>query len=207
MRGWRSSAAALGVVSAALLVPAPLAGAVVEPRPVTRVALSDGTEDVWSWTEGEGVKEKGYVPAGSVPTVDMTAAVVAHRHRSVVIRARVVNLKRIHEQLAVAVINTPDELWFAAAYASPGRRAGRHELGDYDNQERRCPGMRHDFDYAAEQVELRIPRRCLDGPRWVTVTVLHALYKKVDGGFTELIDNPHNSNHMPGTTRRLRRAT
>ena len=67
--------------------------------------------------------------------------------------------------------------------------------------------MRHDFDYAADRVGLRIPRRCLGRPRWVTVGVQYGMYKKLEGGgFTELLDNPHNSRSMLGQTRRLHRA-
>ena len=199
MNLWRSALCSVGFVCATTFAAVPPAlGSVGDP--VTRVVLSDGAGDVWSITDSE---QDSYQPAGSVPTVDATKAVVDHKKRSLVVRVSLVDLKRVHSQQVAAFITTPRRLMFAAAGATPGRRAGRHHLIDYNRGKVRCPGIRHRFDYDADLVSMRIPRTCLGRPRWVKVSVMNSLYKEVGGVFTEVTDNPHNARSSAGDTARL----
>jgi hypothetical protein len=199
---WRSALCSVGFVSATTLIAVPSALGAVED-PVIRVDLSDGIADVWSISDTESDR---YQPAGSVPTADVTKAVVAHKKASVVVRMSFVDLKPVNRQAVVAFITTPRRLLFGIATTAPGRRAGRHQLVDYERGNVRCPGMTHRFDYDADRVSMRIPRNCLNRPRWVKVTVMNSLYKRIDGVFTEFSDNPHNATSSPGTTPRLRLA-
>jgi hypothetical protein len=199
---WRSALCSVVLVSATTFLAVPPALGSVEV-PLTRVELSDGTDDVWSITDSE---QDSYQPAGRVPTVDATKAVVAHRKFSLVVRVKFVDLRRVHHQSVAALISTRDRFLIGLAVAGPGSRAGRDQLVDYELGKVRCPGMTHRYDYDADRVSMRIPRACLKRPRWVKVSVLNSLYKEVDGVFTELTDNPHNAKSSPGSTPRLRRA-
>lgn len=195
----RSALCFASLVSATSFIAVPQAQASVE-NPLTRVELSDGTDDVWSITDSE---QDTYQLAGSVPTVDATKAVVEHRRANVVIHVKLVDLKRVHFQQVAAFITTPSRLLMGSAVAVPGHRGGRHQLIDYSRGKMRCPGMAHRFDYDAELVSLRIPRACLGRPRWVKVSVMNVLVKEVNGVFTEVTDNPHNATSSAGDTPRL----
>lgn len=188
-----------GLVTAVLAATAP--GALAGDAPVTRVVLRDGPGDVW--VAGDG--EEGYTPAGSVPTADVTRAVAAHRTGSVVVHMRFVDLRRVDSQNFGAFIYAGRRTIVAMVSASPGARAGRHQLIDYRAGRVRCPGFTHDIDYATETVVMRVPRSCLGRPAWVRLSLLNGVYRDGGGGFRELTDNPHNRRSTTGTTVRLHR--
>ena len=85
----RSAVFLAGLVSATSFVAVPQAQAAAED-PLTRVELSDATDDVWSITDSE---QDTYQLAGSVPTADVTKAVVEHRRADLVIHVKLVDLK------------------------------------------------------------------------------------------------------------------
>jgi hypothetical protein len=159
-------------------------------EPLSRVVLHDGRGDVWGVT-GFG-EEDSYVPAGSQPAADVTAAVAAHGRGSVRIRMRFVDLRRV-SQAYVAFIRSRDDLFLAYIEANRRNPAGRHELLDYSAASGvDCAGFAHDLEYDTDRVVVRIPRSCLDRPRWVRISLSNYRYRSEDAQFPEVTDNPHN---------------
>jgi hypothetical protein len=56
-----------------------------------------------------------------------------------------------------------------ALYAAPGHWAGETEITGPRGGKKRCAGITHEIDYAANTVTIRVPRSCLSNPRWVRI--------------------------------------
>ncbi|MBA2573754.1 MAG: hypothetical protein H0V02_03060 [Nocardioidaceae bacterium] len=163
--------------------------------------LRDGTGDVWTARD----EDDTYTRAGDKPTVDVTCAVAAHRHARVVARMRFVDLKRVHAHSFAAFIYTGERTVMALLNAGPGKRAGRHQLIDYNSGRVKCPELTHDIDYAAERVVMRIPRSCISSPAWVRLSMFNSMYTSTNATFREFTDNSHNRRSAAGVTYRLYR--
>lgn len=155
----------------------------------SRVVLRDGTGDVWK----VNMRTSHWTPVGDRPAADVLRAVVEHRSRVVVIRARFENLRRTGVQIYWAGILTPDDDFFTEVKARPGNRAGRHTLYDGPGGERiDCSGFSHRIDYANDTVKVRVPRTCLDGPRWVRANIGNLVVVGDKPHRRSYADNPHD---------------
>ena len=103
---------------------------------------------------------------------------------------RFVDLRRVGTQRYVVQIGTPRNAYFAQVVSSPGARRGTHRFDS--NRSSGCPGMTHSIRYVRNVVSLRIPRRCLERPRWVRVGLENTLTLNRGGHETIYRDNPHN---------------
>jgi hypothetical protein len=103
---------------------------------------------------------------------------------------RFVDLRRVGTQRYVVQIGTPRNAYFAQVVSSPGARRGTHRFDS--NRSSGCRGMTHSIRYVRNVVSLRIPRRCLERPRWVRVGLENTLTLNRGGHETIYRDNPHN---------------
>jgi hypothetical protein len=167
----------------------------------TRVVLRDGTGDVWK----VNMRTSHWTFVGDLPPADVTRAVVSHRTHAVVVRARYDDLRRIGVQKYWTGIATRRGDYFVEVVSRPGSRAGRHTLYDGPaGSKLACGRLSHDIDYAEDVVRVRVPRSCLDRPRWVRVNIGNLLVTGQKPNRKFYADNPHN--HDPYSnfaTRRL----
>lgn len=197
---------------AALTVPALAATAVVgaaAPLPdadvdtPSRVVLRDGAGDVWK----VNIRTSHWTLVGEKPAADVRRAVVTHRDRAVVVRVRFVDLRRVGVHTQSVGIRTPEGNVFAQLTVRAGRWAGRHAL--YDEPEGEpigCSSLSHRIDYASDMVVIRVPRSCLDGPRWVRANLGSRLVVGDRPHRRHFADNPHDDGpYSNGGTTRLYR--
>jgi hypothetical protein len=191
-----------GVLSVAVLTAVPSAADAVELP--TGVVLHDGSGDVWELhfaPEGESTATRADVPAA-----DVTRAFVRHATSALRIRMRFANLRRVGVQFYNVQIGTPRNVYFAQVRSAPGARRGTHSF-DF-GEGTGCRRMTHRIDYADNVVTMRIPRRCLERPRWVRVGLENSLLIEGSNGEEEHVytDNPHNHGSFSDeVTRRLYR--
>jgi hypothetical protein len=194
-------AAASALTLSALAVPAGASVPAVRTEPVSRIVLTDPVGDVWALSEGENAV---WALADGVPDVDVTRAVVKHGRRNLVVRTAFADLRREHEAGYWVSIRSSRKFRAAFVLARPGRWRGQHRLVDNQFGNVRCRGLAHTIDYDSNIVTIKVPRSCLGRPAWVRVSVENASFREAsDGTFQELSDNPHNTGHDAGLTRRL----
>jgi hypothetical protein len=179
---------------AALVVPATASGAAAQA-----VRLTDPRGDSQMLDESyEWQRYDGRSPA------DLTRVNVAHRAKAVVVRARYVDLPRSGQAFQlVAEIRAEGRRSSAPALVvrQAKRWKGRSFISDGRGAPWRC-GVGHRIDYGRDTVMLRVPRRCLDDPRWVRVRVTTAWSSRT----ATVQDNAHGTRvQSSGWTRRLRR--
>jgi hypothetical protein len=171
------------------------------------VVLRDRVGDVWRENTDAGTLTR----LKRFPTADVVAATVEHRPGAVVVRMRFVDLRRVKRQQAqVATIKTPNRKFAAYLFEHPASRDGRDSLEDYgppsEGSTKRCPGLSHRVNYHTETAVLRVPRQCLNNPRWVRLQLedYTVVGKPMSLSATFFHDNPHNDRAEPkGFTRRL----
>ena len=161
----------------------------------SRVALTDGTADVWVIGPGED----DWNPFGAKPTVDVTRGVLKHGRDAVRATVRLQDLQRRGLQSVVLRIGSPNPFRRADVWFGPDDRDGFVELRNRDYQLKACPGLGHSVDYAEDRVTVRVPRRCLGDPDWVRLKVAAFLFRE----WTTLSDNPHNAGPVPRYTEQL----
>lgn len=180
-------AACCGLAASALMLVAPATAA--DDEPPTRVVLRDGAGDVWK----VNMRTSHWTLVGDLPPADVTRAVVSHRTHAVVVRARYDDLRRIGTQRYFTGMATRRGDFFVEVASRPGSRAGRHTLYDGVAGDRlACKQMSHDIDYANDVVRLRVPRSCLDRPRWVRANVGNIFVTGERPHRRFYADNPHN---------------
>jgi hypothetical protein len=185
----------------------PIAGASLShaaDQRATRIVLDDDTQDVWR-INGPGDAGPATRPRR---TVDIERARIAHRRWAIAARVTFVNLRRVNLDQSVRMdVEVPGNTFWPGVSFSPAHRSGRHYLSASEGGEISCPAMSHVVDYAEDRVVLRIPRTCLDRPRWARVHLnTSALPNEGDDNYV-LVDNPHNSTNEYELTGRLYRAS
>ncbi len=191
------AAATSAIVAAATLVV--VAPAAHGDEVASRVVLRDGAGDVWIANSDQEKPTRVVFPAA-----DVTRALVRHAPFAVRIRMRFVDLRRIGRQHYVVQIGTPSSVYFAQVVSSPGARRGTQRFDS--NRPSACRGMTHSIRYGDNVVSMRIPRRCLDQPRWVRVGLENTLTLNRDNRAITYRDNPHNHGAFSDeVTRRLYR--
>jgi hypothetical protein len=178
---------------AALL--APLAAA---PAAAESVGLADPRGDTWTTNQHyEWERHDGRSQA------DLTRVRIAHNEHAVVVRARYAHLNRtgLTFQLGASIRTDQGKTSYATVRRDRGQWRGTSGISERRRPQRDC-GVTHRIDYERDVVRLRIPRECLDGPRWVRLQVRTSWGTHED----TVTDNPHNTRaHPQGWTRRLPR--
>jgi hypothetical protein len=105
--------------------------------------------------------------------VDLAITNVQHRRRAVVVEATYFEMKRtvmeFYLELGIIAQKGPDGnglFYRSMTVVDPDHRAGSQSLTGV-NGAVDCPGMQHDVDYVENTVDIRIPRTCVDTPRWI----------------------------------------
>lgn len=191
-----------GVAVTAMVGTAVPVAVAAEEKP-SRVVLRDGAGDVWK----VNIRTSHWTLVGDLPPADVRRAVVRHRARVVVVRTRFENLRRIGVQTYDAGIQTRDGAFYTEVTSRPGKRAGRHALYDEPGGERiGCAGFTHRIDYANDMITMRVPRSCLDRPRWVRANIGNRLVVGDRPHRRHYADNPHDDGPYSNTgTRRVYR--
>jgi hypothetical protein len=191
------AAVASGVMAAAALTGA--APAAHSDEVASGVVLRDGPGDVWT-----GLSHDQEPTPAEFPAADVTRAFVRHAPFAVRIRMRFVDLRRVGTQRYGVQIGTPSNVYFAQVVSAPGARRGTHRFDS--SQTSGCRGMTHRIRYVRNVVSMRIPRRCLERPRWVRVGLENTLTRNHGEHETIYRDNPHNHGAFSDeVTRRLYR--
>lgn len=169
------------------------------------IAIVDARGDMW---KDDGSRERPQ-RAPRQESADIRRVAVNHAQRAIIVRTKFVQLRRTgaFTLMMVRVRTNAGLVRFATLgvgrVTESGWR-GEAELTRRDGRVVECE-MGHDVNYATNVARLRIPRTCLNAPRWVQATVasVHAT-----GGrrFTFYFDNAHNEGFRSnGWTKRLRR--
>ena len=136
----------------------------------SRVTSRDGTGDGW-YFENDGPSS---VQADPTPkTIDVTRAYVRHGRRTVNIRIRVVNLRRVGTQetnlrLRVPTPGRGDRFIAIEGRSEPRHRGGRLRIED-DQGGRICRHATIRWAYGRDVLRIRMSRVCLGRPAWVRV--------------------------------------
>lgn len=171
------------------------AGADPTPQEPTRVALADGTGDVWVIGPGED----DWDPFGERATIDTVGGTVRHRAHAVTASLAFLDLRRVQSKDFDVRMRTGAGTYRAIVSTDAEHPFGRHRLIDRSESRVACPGLTHDIDYAADTVRVRVPRSCLGSPPWVRVALSAYLFRIWDA----LSDNPHNDGPEATLTERL----
>lgn len=134
-----------------------------------RTVLRDGSNDVWQRT---GPEEETQV--GEFPAADIRRAVVVHDLYALRVRMRFEDLKRAGYGSYWFNLKTPSHYYQAGIFTEPGMWQGRLYFQG-DDGSRSCEGFTRRVDYVEDVVTMRIPRSCLQEPRWVRIGLLHQL--------------------------------
>jgi hypothetical protein len=135
----------------------------------SRIVLRDGSDDVWQRT---GPEEETRV--GEFPAADIRRAVVVHDLYALRVRMRFADLKRVGYGSYWFNLKTPRHYYQAGVFTEPGKRQGRLYFQG-DDGSRSCEGFTRRVDYDKDVVTMRIPRSCLQRPRWIRIGLLHQL--------------------------------
>jgi len=155
------------------------------PAAARTTGLSDPRGDSWT-TNAQYEWERVDGPSQA----DLTRVTIAHNRRAVVVRARYAHLDRkgFTFQLGMGIrANTQRGSSYAVVMRDRRKWRGTSGISDGRGPERDC-GVTHRIDYRRDLVRLRIPRACLDNPRWVRLQVGTSWGTRK----TTITDNPHN---------------
>jgi hypothetical protein len=189
--------AGAAVAMTALLATSVATPAGADPTPLepTRVALADGTGDVWVIGPGED----DWDPFGERATIDTVAGTARHRAHAVTASLAFLDLRRVQSKDFDVRMRTGAGTYRAIVSTDAEHPDGRHRLIDRSESRVACPGLAHEVDYAADTVRIRVPRSCLGSPPWVRVALSAYLFRIWD----TLSDNPHNDGPEATLTERL----
>jgi hypothetical protein len=139
---------------------------------------------------------------------DILRTVIAYNHHRVVIRTRFAQLHRARGRfiMIVKLRSSTGKVRLIALLAGP-RRDTNQWRGIVTRRDGETPFdcATHRIDYDAGVAAVRIPRSCLNDPRWMQASVA-AGYLARNGTFFG--DNPKNdgpSAHLPAYSARIRR--
>jgi hypothetical protein len=188
----RSAVLAGGAVLAAVFA--------ATPAYADAVTVTDETADVWEAVYHSDTDTTEFVSAGSVPNMDVESVRIRHLANRIVVKATYVELKRegvIFGGTSRLRFNDGPTVGFSLdTYNRWGGESVLYESGSGDPI--RCGGFDHSIDYAANVVEVSIPRSCVGNPRWVEATYMatgNVEDDTVDGGYRNYRDNGLNAGH------------
>jgi hypothetical protein len=171
-----------------LLVPAAAALALTVGAPLTAHAatlnLDDARGDVYRLSNtGEFERAVGERRA------DILRTTVRHTQRALVVRTKLLELRR-EGTIAMGMRLRTNEGTYREAAVEASRRIGWRGQSSVMARRGRAVecSTEHKLNYAADVITLRIPRSCMNEPRWVQTTVISMSLSRRQF----LVDNPHN---------------
>jgi len=187
-------------VAVAILAPAGAASA-------ASVTLDDAKGDTWE--EIQTGEAPTYVKQGSRANVDVNKTVVNHLSRKLHFTVKYHTLKSSGTRFGLVQRMNFDEgdSMFLGLETFGSWKGDLQLFTGENNDEVDCEGAEHDIDYAADRIEITIPRSCLGAPKWVKVGG-YSFGSVPDGDdFLYVYDNTLKSGHsMYGSSDRITRA-
>lgn len=179
-----------GTVLAAVLAPTGAAYAASH-------TVDDSTEDVWEPVWNADTETVDYLAAGSVLNVDVDTVVVRHTARRIVVTTTYAELKRQEITLAVSSrMRFDDGPAVGMMVDTWGKWSGTSVLFKKSGAPIECPGFDHAIDYAANTVELIVPRSCVGNPSWVEVNYVglgNVEDPESESGYRNFEDTAHSA--------------
>jgi len=131
-----------------------------------------------------------FVLAEGERRADILRTRIQHTDRAVVVLTKLLRLRREGGRVGVVMRLRTNDGTYREAQLQASQRIGRR--GEVSLLTRRgalvdC-ATTHNVNYATDVMTVRIPRSCLNDPRWVQITLLSLF----DNGRQFLADNPHN---------------
>ena len=157
--------AALLASAVAVSVLAPAASASAQ-----KLVVADAAGDSWQEVYHDD-QDPTYVEAGSQPNADITKVVVRHGSRAVTLRTKYAELVKGDDMLmGLAKIRTNEGAKrIVFGFRAPGMGT---DVGMFNRRgDVRCRGLAMRPDWAADAIDIVVPRACLSKPRWVQVVV------------------------------------
>jgi hypothetical protein len=161
--------------------------------------LVDARGDVHRMTD-----DGGFERAVGERRADILRTRITHTDRTLVVRTKLRDLRREGNSIGMAMRMRTNDGTYREVALEAGRRIGWR--GQVSMNTRRgatvdCAAS-HQINYATDTLAVRIPRSCLNDPRWVQATLVSVFY----GGRHLLADNPHNERmRLNVWTSRIRR--
>lgn len=134
------------------------------------VSLVDGRGDMWRLDESQSTETLTAAPQHV--NGDVRRVTVRHRTHALLVRARFVDLRRSGEAVGLGGdIRTNEGL--RRSFSVFGVRHHWRALVELDrrNGDAVDCAITSSIDYAVDVIEVRIPRSCLDDPRWVQLQI------------------------------------
>ncbi len=128
---------------------------------------TDQRGDVHEFSEADDL-----VPAPAVVNGDVVRSRVAHTSRSVALRVKFRELTRSGQFRFDFIRLVTNEGVRRDVHVQAGGQSswqGKHEMSKSTGEPVRCRALSHFIDYDTNVVFIRVPRRCLQNPRWVKV--------------------------------------
>src|SRR5262245_37470755 len=170
------------VTAATVLALSPALSAAAAPAAMPHdVVLNDGTGDTWTYSNST----VGFTRAAQ-PAADVLRSRISHGQHAVQIRLHFDDLQRVGSQWYWFEIHTAGKTSWFVVTAEKGNYRGS-DFQSIDGEPVRVAGVSHTFDYASDDVTLRVARRLLGDPPWVRVRVRYELGV---GDGTFFTDNP-----------------
>lgn len=150
----------------------------------TTIALVDERADMWQDPLGDSTR------APQQRHGDIRRATITHTERFVRVRIKVAELRRVGAgSTFTARLTTNTGVWRQVMLRLTDERwRGDVEVIDRSTRLVAC-SVAHTVSYTRNVVRLRVPRSCLDHPRWVRAGIISAFAKR-DGRVC--FDNAHN---------------
>lgn len=160
--------------------------------------LVDARGDVHRMTD-----DGGFERAVGERRADILRTRITHTDRAVLVRTKLRQLRRERNIVMAMRMRTNDGTYREVALEASRRIGWR---GQVSMNRRRGATVEcatsHQINYATDVLAVRIPRSCLNDPRWVQATLVSFLF----GGRQFLGDNPHNERmRLNVWTARIRR--
>jgi hypothetical protein len=168
--------------------------ATVAPAAAEQVTEHDGRGDMVRVDEGGSNPQ----PAPGAEVGDVVRTSFRHGEGRVVVRVRLAALEQTGRRFTVwvDVQDRPGHTWFVGVQATRRDRSGRTIVMDGRGRDVPCAPS-HRIDYAADTVQVSVPRGCLDDPtrlrfRLLTEHVRNSwTYAWLDNGLAPTMDDRH----------------
>jgi hypothetical protein len=140
------------------------------------------------------------------PDPDVVQTKLAHLTERVMIRLTFANLRRDqHDRTTYGRIATPDNTYrfhSVVNAAEDSATLSLHTNGELVD----CPDLKQTVRYGADRLTLRVPRSCLQSPRWVQIGVITGLDRPHSYGlWDDGLRDGTNFAFTPKTSERLSR--
>lgn len=171
-----------------------------------RYTHADSTEDVLSGPVSSDSNPA--TPEADRTNGDVISSRVIHKDRRVILRMRYRDLAGNDEiNSHLFVIRTSKMKRYVSLVAGAGFRGGKVVVSRPNGKRVKC-GVKRKIDYTANTATVKVPRSCLDNPRWVKVGMASVFYTGFDAEDTVYVDDARTNGTLgagPALSPKVRR--